>query len=347
MENREEIVNLADLALLAGGQVDGDPGVFITGVCSLDHPRHGCIALAVDNAKIAWGPGQDEPSALIVSKRPAGIDLPLLVHPNPRLAFTIALRHLYPVPELPEGISPLATIHDDADVDASVRIAPFTMIEAGTKVGPGVQIWPGCYVGRNSEIGEGTKIYPNVVVMHDVTIGRNCILQPGVVIGSDGFGYTPTEKGNMKVPQIGRVIIGDEVEIGANTTIDRATLDATIIADDVKIDNLVQLAHNVKVGRHTRIAAQAGLSGRVQIEDNVVIAGQAGFQNGITVGEGSVIAGRAGVIGDVPANSRMSGMPARDHRKALRIIALQNRLPEILDRLEKIEKRIADKTIES
>jgi UDP-3-O-[3-hydroxymyristoyl] glucosamine N-acyltransferase len=176
--------------------------------------------------------------------------------------------------------------------------------------------------------------------MHDVTIGARCIVHPGAVIGSDGFGYTPVDGENLKVPQVGRVEIGDDCEIGANVTIDRATLDATVIENDVKIDNLVQVAHNVRIGAHTRIAAQAGLSGRVIIEDNVVIAGQAGFNNGIRVGKGSVVGGQAGVTRSLPPGSEVSGYPARDHRKALQLLAAQNRLPEILDRLERLERRI-------
>jgi UDP-3-O-[3-hydroxymyristoyl] glucosamine N-acyltransferase len=220
-------------------------------------------------------------------------------------------------------------------------VSAFTHVEQSAQIGPAVQIWPGCYIGRNVIIGAETKIYPNVVVMQDVTIGTRCIIHPGAVIGSDGFGFVPTKSGNVKVPQIGRVIIGDDVEIGANTTIDRATLDSTIISDDVKIDNLVQIAHNVKIGPHTRIAAQAGMSGRVEIAENVVIGGQAGFGNGIKIGANSLVGARAGVIGDVPAGNKVSGYPARDHRKALRLLALQNRLPEIFERLEDLERRVS------
>jgi UDP-3-O-[3-hydroxymyristoyl] glucosamine N-acyltransferase len=193
-------------------------------------------------------------------------------------------------------------------------------------------------------IGEETRLHPNVTILHDVKIGSRCIFNSGVVIGSDGFGFTPTPDGNIKVPQTGTVVIGDDVELGANTCVDRATLDATRIGNDVKVDNMVQIAHNVQIGDHTRIAAQAGLSGRAFIESNVVIAGQAGFQNGIVVGEGSIVGGQSGVTRNVKPHSRVSGYPARDHKQALMLQAAVNRLPEILKRLEQLEQSLKEKS---
>jgi UDP-3-O-[3-hydroxymyristoyl] glucosamine N-acyltransferase len=336
-------IALSTLAEMTGGQVIGDAHASIRGVCSLDHPRPGCIAMALEGVRISWAEDSARPAALIVSSPLEGFSLPFLVHKNPRTAFAIALGAFHQEHAQPPGIHPSAIVDPEAEIGEDAWIGPLTVIEAGARIGSKAQVWPGTYVGRNSIIGSETKLFPNVTVMHDVTIGARCSISSGVVIGSDGFGFTQTESGNMKVPQIGRVVIGDDVEIGANTTIDRATLDETVISDDVKIDNLVQIAHNVKIGPHTRIAAQAGLSGRAEIGANVVIAGQAGFQNGIKVGDGCMIAGRAAVIGDIPAGSRVSGYPARDHRKALKILALQNRLPEILDRLEKVEQRVTSK----
>jgi UDP-3-O-[3-hydroxymyristoyl] glucosamine N-acyltransferase len=339
-------ITLAKLAEMTGGTVEGNADVLISGVCSLDHPRADHIALAVNPSTIRHEAGAENAAAYIVA-RPVQIPgASLLVHENPRLAFTIALRHFYPEEKTIGGIDPNAQVARDADVRPSAHIGPFAVVESKAKIGERAEIGAGCYIGAGSVIGDETQLYANVTVLHDVAIGKRCIIHSGAVIGSDGFGFTPTESGNIKVPQTGRVEIGDDVEIGAGTTIDRATLDATRIGDDVKIDNLVQIAHNVQIGPHTRIAAQAGLSGRVIIEGNVVVGGQAGFQNGITVGEGSVIAGRAGVTRHVPPHSRVSGYPARDHKKALALLAAQNRLPEILERLESIE-RMLEKTVES
>jgi UDP-3-O-[3-hydroxymyristoyl] glucosamine N-acyltransferase len=338
--NGTEKISLAELAELTGGELEGDGGVEIHGVCSIDRPRAGYIALALAGARFDWADALEIPAALIASGKIKGIDLPLIIHDDPRLAFTIALRHFHPDVSPHAGVSPGALVADEAKVDPTASVGPFAVIENDASIGAEADIGAGCYIGANSVIGEKTKLYPNVTVLHDVIIGARCIIHSGVVIGSDGFGFTPTAAGNLKVPQIGKVIIGNDVEIGANCTIDRATLDETVIADDVKIDNLVQVAHNVKIGPHTRIAAQAGISGRAIIEGNVVIAGQAGFQNGIRVGEGSMIAGQAGVTRNVPPGSRVSGYPARDHRDALRLLAAQNRLPEIIERLDAIEKQL-------
>ncbi len=345
MDRSEKKITLAELAELTGGKVVGDGGTLIEGACSIDNPVPGHIAF-IDSISKRQATGT-RPEALIVKRAHRDSDVPLLIHGNPRLAFTLVLRHFHPEPEFEGGIHPNAWVDPKAEVDPTAWIGPCAVIEAGAKVMARVWIDAGVYVGRDSIIGESTKLYPNSTVMHDATIGVRCIIHPGVVIGSDGFGFTPTEEGNMKVPQIGRVEIGDDVEIGANSAVDRASLDATRIADDVKLDNLVQVAHNVQIGSHTRIAAQVGLSGRVVIEDNVVVAGQAGFQNGITVGKGSVVAGQSGVTRHVPAGSRISGYPARDHRKALALLAAQNRLPEMIDKLEKLEEQLEIRTSKS
>ena len=337
-------MTLGELARITGGRVDGAEETSISGVCSIDHPRKGHIALMTGGAKASWPEDSGKPSALIVSKPAEGVNLPFLVHENPRLAFALIIRAFQPDGSCQCGIEQQALVYPGAVVDENAWIGPFAVIEPGARIESGAQISSGCYVGRGSTIGPETILHPNVVVMHDVTIGSRCIIHSGTVIGSDGFGFTPFKGRNLKVPQVGRVIIGDDVEIGANVAIDRATLDATVIEDDVKIDNLVQVAHNVKIGTHTRIAAQAGLSGSVTIGANVVIAGQAGFQNGIVVGDGTMVGGQAAVIGDVPPNSKVSGYPARDHRKALRLLAAQNRLPDVIERLERLEQEVSKKT---
>jgi UDP-3-O-[3-hydroxymyristoyl] glucosamine N-acyltransferase len=339
VNEQAENITLTEVAEITGGTVYGNGNTVIKGVCSLDNPRpdHIALALYTGNLKLE---GANRPCALIVSKADEIKGIPLLIHKDPRLAFTLALRKFHGDPSAKTGIDPQAVVSPDAKVDYTAWVGPFSVIDDGAEIKSGAQISSGCYVGAGTIIGEKSRLMPNVTILHDVYIGQRCIIHSGVVIGSDGFGYTPTKNGNLKVPQVGRVEIGDDVEIGANTTIDRATLDATRIGDDVKIDNLVQVAHNVQIGAHTRIAAQVGVSGRVIIEGNVVIAGQAGFQNGIKVGEGSTVAGQAGVTRHVPPGSVVSGYPAREHKKALQILSAQNRLPEILERLEKIESKL-------
>ncbi len=337
MSTGKKITRLSELADSVGGKVLGDGTTVIEGVCSLENPVPGHIGFA-ENPKREATHSDTVPAAMIVKKPIEGTSVPLLVHENPRMAFTHVMRHFHREAEIEGGIHPSAWVDPDAEVDSSAWVGPFAVIESGAGISARACIGAGAYVGKNSVIGEDTRLAPNCTVMHDVSIGARCIINPGVVIGSEGFGFVPTEEGNIKVPQIGRVEIGDDCEIGANTTIDRATLDVTKIDNDVKIDNLVQIAHNCRIGRHTRIAAQAGLSGRVVLEENIVVAGQAGFQNGITVGKGSIVAGRAGVTRPVKPGSLISGYPARDHRKALALLAAQNRLPEILERLDRLEE---------
>lgn len=334
---------LAELAGLLGESVEGDGAVMINGVCSIDNPKAGHIALAEHPDKIDWTGKSERPSALIVRKSVDIEGLPLLVVENPRLSFTRIIRHFYHDDEIIGGIDPTAVVASDAEIDDTAWIGPMAVIESGSRIGSRTRIGAGCYIGQLSVIGADSVLHPNVSILRDVTIGERCIFHSGAVIGSDGFGYTPSTDGNLKVMQVGGVLIGDDVEVGANTTIDRATLDLTVIGNDVKIDNLVQIAHNVKIGDRTRIAAQVGIPGRVTIENDVVIGGQAGFQNGITVGEGSTIAGRAGVTKSVPKHSTVSGYPAEDHKKALHLLAMQRRMPEMLGRIETIEKELGMK----
>jgi UDP-3-O-[3-hydroxymyristoyl] glucosamine N-acyltransferase len=331
---------LSELSDLFGGYVEGDGAVVITGVCSLDNQKAGCIALAENPERIKWAKNAERPGALIVGKSIDVKGLPLLVADNPRLVFTKALRHFYPEDEFEGGVDPSAVVSSEAVIDETAWVGPCVVIESGARIESGVRVGASCYMGERVEIGKGSYLHPNVTILKDVKVGKRCIFQSGAVIGSDGFGYTPTSEGNIKVPQVGGVIIGDDVEIGANTAIDRATLDMTIIENDVKIDNLVQVAHNVRIGEHTRIAAQTGITGRVTIEKDVVVGGQAGFQNGITVGEGSRIGGRAGVTKSVPKKSTISGYPADDHKKTLQLLALQKRLPEVMSRLKEIERKL-------
>jgi UDP-3-O-[3-hydroxymyristoyl] glucosamine N-acyltransferase len=335
-------MTLSKLAGLLGEsvEIEGGGAVLITGVCSIDNPKAGHIALAEHPDKIVWDENTERPAALIVKKAFNIEGLSLLIVENPRIAFAHILRHFYYEDEFTGGIDPSAVVASDAEIDETAWIGPLAVLESGSRIGAGVEIGAGCFIGENSVIGDNSFLHPNVTILKDVTVGKRCIFHSGAVIGSDGFGFTPSPEGNLKVMQVGGVQIGDDVEVGANTTIDRATLDMTVIGNDVKIDNLVQIAHNVRIGDHTRIAAQVGVTGRVTIENDVVVAGQAGFQNGITVGEGSVVGGRAGVTKSVPKHSIISGYPADDHKKSLYLQAMQKRLPEMMERLEKIEKHL-------
>lgn len=342
MNDKSKNITLGELASIIKGEAVGDIGYVVAGACSIENPVEHHITFAVDPGGVVELDKAKAQVAFIVGEKIQGVSIPMIVHKNPRLGFTLALRHFHPETSGTGKIHPSAVISESATINPTADVGPNAVIEAGARIGAGSIIGAGCYMGENSVIGENTRLYPNVTVMHDVAIGSGCIFHPGVVIGGDGFGFEATSDGNIKMPQVGRVEIGDNVEVGANTTIDRATLDATVISDDVKLDNLVQIAHNVKIGSHTRIAAQAGLSGRAVIGENVVIAGQAGFNNGVKVGDNSVVGGRAGVVGDIRAGTMVSGYPAREHGKSQRVIAATMRLPKLMEKVERLEKELAE-----
>ena len=240
------------------------------------------------------------------------------------------------------GISELAYVHPEAKVDETATVYPFAFIGAGASVGAGSTVFAGCYIGENSRIGSGCILYPNIVVMGGITLGDNVILQPGVVIGGDGYGFAQTPAGHMKIPQIGTVEIGDDVEIGANSAVDRAALDVTRIKRGTKIDNLVQIGHNVEVGEHCLIISQVAVGGSSIVGNGVVLAGQVGITDNSEIGDGAMIGGQSGVSGKVAPGSKMLGspvMPAGLFWKAAGVCF--PKLPELFKRVKKLEKELA------
>jgi UDP-3-O-[3-hydroxymyristoyl] glucosamine N-acyltransferase len=212
----------------------------------------------------------------------------------------------------------------------------------GSVIGDGTTILCGTFVGEDVVIGDGCLVYPGVTIREGSRIGSRVILQPGVVIGSDGFGYAPRGGVHHKIPQIGRVVIEDDVEIGANSCVDRATTGETRIGRGTKIDNLVQIAHNVVLGEHTVVAAQTGVSGSTEVGRGVVFGGQAGVTGHIRIGDGATVAARAGVTKDVPAGTTVSGYPAREHGEARRLVGHTSMLPELFKRVRELERRIRE-----
>lgn len=336
---------LKEIAEIVEGEVLGDGNIIITNVAGITEAKEGDITF-VSNPKYFKFIETTKASAIIISedrKDPAksGIKIPAIVSKNPNLGYAKVLMLLAKEKQKhPSGISKNCMISGSASISENVAVCDFSSICEFVKIAAGTIIYPNCYIGRNVKIGKNCLIYPNVTIREDSIIGNNVIIHSGTVIGSDGFGYVPEKNTLKKIPQLGIVEISDDVEIGANTTIDRATTGKTFIGKGVKIDNLVQIAHNVQIGEGSIIVAQSGISGSTKIGKGVTIAGQAGLQGHITVGDGAIIGGQAGVLGDVPPKETVSGYPARPHGKAMRIYALIQKLPELFEEIKKLKTRI-------
>jgi UDP-3-O-[3-hydroxymyristoyl] glucosamine N-acyltransferase len=261
---------------------------------------------------------------------------------DPSLAFAQVMALFYPAPvRHPQGIHPAAVISPKSRLGKNVGVGACAVIEDGAVIGDNSIIYAGCYIGCDVRIGRDCIFYPHVALRERVTVGDRVFIQSGTVVGSEGFGYAKVDGKYRLIPQVGTVVIEDDVEIGANVTIDRARFDKTVIGRGTKIDNLVQIAHNVTVGEDSIIVAQAGISGSTRIGHNVTIAGQAGLVGHIEIGDGAILAAKAGISKSVPPGAMVSGYPARPHNEMLRINAALQRLPEMVKTLAELKKRLA------
>ena len=251
------------------------------------------------------------------------------------------------MPELAPGVASTAVVDATSEVDPTAEVGHHAVVAAGAKIGAGSCVSAGCYVGPGSAIGRDCYVYPRVTICGGVTLGDRVILHAGVVLGADGFGYAKSDEGALKVPQIGGVLIEDDVEIGANTTIDRATLGQTRVGKGTKIDNLVMVAHNVEIGRHCLIVSQTGIAGSSRLGDGVITAGQVGIVDHVEIGDGAILAAQSGVAGDVPAGKTYLGSPARDHSQQKRLFAYMTKLPEWARRLRDLESKVAGLSLET
>lgn len=239
------------------------------------------------------------------------------------------------------GISERADIHPEAQLGAGVTVAPFACIGPRAVIEDGVRIFPGCYIGEDCHVGEGSTLYPRVTLMSGTRIGKRCIIHAGVVLGGDGFGFTRTARGVEKIPQVGTVTLDDDVEVGANSTIDRAVLDVTHVGQGSKIDNLVQIGHNVRLGKNNFIVAQVGIAGSCTLGDDVTLAGQSGLSGHLRIGNNVTLGPQSGVARDIPDNMTMGGTPAVDQKTFMRTLALMPQFPDMFKRLSKLEKEVA------
>jgi len=334
-------VTLKDIAARTGGTIEGDCSLEITGLASLSDAVAGDITFLA-KARYAHALASTAASAVILARDCEGAaPCAILRVDDPDKAFMLAAELIIPpMPKAGAGVHASAFVAAGAAVDPSAYVGPMCVLEPGCRIGGGTVITAGCYIGRDATVGRDCLIYPKVSVRERVVIGDRAIIHCGAVIGSDGFGYAKEGLVWKKIPQVGTVIIGNDVEIGANATIDRARFGATVIEDGVKIDNLVQIAHNVKIGANTAMAAQVGIAGSSVIGQNVQLGGQAGVAGHITVGSHSVVGGQAGVTKDIPEKVFVSGFPAILHRDSMKIQANMLRVPHLKKKIVELERKI-------
>ncbi len=331
--------SLGELAILVGGEVVGDPSTEISGASDIVDAREGDIVFA-ETPKLLAEAQNSRASAVIALPDAANSRKPLLKTANPRYAFARVLEVFSPKVELPVGIHPTSAIGSRFAAGERLSVGFNAYIGNDVTVGDNVWIHPFACIGNRVRLGNGCIIHPFVAVRDGVSIGNNVVIHSGSVIGSDGFGYTRIGDKHHKIPQIGTVVIGDDVEIGANVTIDRARTGKTEIGSGTKIDNLVQIAHNVSIGENCIIIAQVGISGSVSVGDRVILAGQSGAKDHLTIGSDSIVCARAGVIGDVTPGSFVSGYPARAHKEQMRAHAAFQKLPELSRLVRELAKRV-------
>jgi UDP-3-O-[3-hydroxymyristoyl] glucosamine N-acyltransferase len=336
-------VKLRDIALLVNGEVIGPPeadDLEIIGVSGISSAREGDITfLSADRYRKYLQ--ECRASCILVREPMEGLKMTQLRVSNPHLAFAKLLGHFYIEPRKPLGISEHAILSDKAIIGKDVSIFPFSYISDNVSVGNGTIIYPHVFIGHDTAIGEDCIIYSNVTLREKVKIGSRVIVHSGSVIGSDGFGYVFEEGKHHKIPQVGGVIIEDDVEIGSNVSIDRATTGNTIIGAGTKIDNLVQVAHNVTIGRNSLIIAQVGIAGSTEIGDYVTLAGQVGVADHTTIESGTMIGAQSGVTGNL-IKGIYSGSPVMPHRDWLKAQAVFAKLPELHKKIRELEEKIRE-----
>lgn len=329
------------LAELVAGEVEGDASRRVEGVASVDRAGPTDLTFVVDE-RYAQRLGPRSVGACLVAPamRLEANGTAYIRVESPELAFSKLLGVFHPEHRPPPGVHPTAIVGRGTRIGAGASIGPYVTIGEDTVIGSGTLVGPHAHIDDDVVIGDNCRIGPGCTILHDTVVGDRVRIYTGVRLGVDGFGYTPGADGLTRIPQVGRCIVHDDVEIGANSTVDRGALGDTVIGRGTKIDNLVHVGHNVTVGEECIIVAQVGIAGSTSLGDAVQLGGQVGVSGHLSIGPGTRIAAQAGVFGDVPAGQTYSGYPARPHRESLRASALTLRLPELFRRLIRLERRL-------
>ncbi len=333
---------VGEIASLVGGVVVGDPHAIVTGLNGIEHAQPGDLTF-VGSARFLPYLATTLATAVLV-----GRDIVAEGHTVVQVdSAYAAFGHMLGIYEHltrthPKGIHPTAVVGHDVTLGQNVALGAHVVIDDYCTIGDNVIIYANSYIGAHVTIGPDSLIYPNVTVREGVTIGARCILQPGAVLGGDGFGFIPVNGRHHKIPQVGVVVLGDDVEIGANAAVDRATCGQTILSNGTKIDNLVQIGHNVRIGEHCTVSGASAIAGSVTLGSHVTMAGNSGIADHVTIGDNVIVGARAGVTKSIPAGQVISGFPAKDHSKEKRIQAALRHLPELQRRVHELEARIKE-----
>ncbi len=332
---------LGQLAEALGATLEGDRHRVVTGVASLEQagPEHVSFLTAAKYLKVAT---QSRAAALVVGRDVAGLSQALLRVDSAHAALIPLLRLFHPEPAVATGVHATAVVDPGARIDPSASVGAGAVVEAGAVIGARTRVGALCFVGAGAVLADDVVLHPRAVVHGGVVVGHRVIVHSGAVLGADGFGYAFDGTAHRKIPQVGGLRIADDVEIGANTTIDRATLGDTIIGRGSKIDNLVQVGHNCEVGEDVILVAQVGVSGSCTIGNRAILAGQVGVADHVTIGEGTILTAQSGVPSDVEAGQVMSGTPSRPATLARRIWAAETMLPDLVRRVRSLEKRVRE-----
>ncbi|MDP3875610.1 MAG: UDP-3-O-(3-hydroxymyristoyl)glucosamine N-acyltransferase [Methylobacter sp.] len=335
---------LKQLADFCGARLEGgDSSAIIQSAADITSAQPGQVT-QLTNSRYARHIKDSTASACFIADGFAVENVPegmaLLICADPELSFVKAVELLHPARIYNGQIAPQAVLEVNVSVGEDVYIGPYAIIGENTSLGDNSQIHAGAYIGNNVRIGRNCKIYPYAVIYDDVVLGNNVVIHSGAIIGADGFGYKFRNNQHVKVPQVGNVVIEDNVEIGANTCVDRGALGSTVIGMGSKIDNLVQIGHNNKIGKHVIMCGLTGVSGSCNIEDYAILAGSSGIADHVNIGQGAVVMARAGVAGDVKAGTQVFGSPAKDKKTAYKEQIALSKLPELLKRVKMLEEKI-------